>query len=322
MKKIFLAFVLAGFFGSAFAFDFSVSAPKKVPFGASEEYGIYRDLNVQFGIPYKVADEQVLCFDICYPKTEAPKGGFPLIVYFHGGGWSGGERFSGYGFFNDEIRHYNERGIAVATATYRFSRWGKPRRDMSVCVVDAMDVLRYITKYAKNLEINPSKIGVYGHSAGGHLTFMVALADQSVFSGDKSLKGVKYKVACAVPQSGPTSFVDGRADAEGSFMKNKNQMRQPLAGRFDDVELLKRLSPAEYIKKDCPPMLIFQGEKDTIVPQNAALFMMQRAREAGASQVECVISEGAQHSFENAKKPDNHELADIRRAFFIKHLKQ
>lgn len=67
-------------------------------------------------------------------------------------------------------------------------------------------------------------------------------------------------------------------------------------------------------------MLIFQGEKDTIVPQNAALFMMQRAREVGATQVECVISEGAQHSFENARKPDNRELADIRRAFFIKHL--
>lgn len=186
MKKIFFAFLLSAFFGTAFTFDFSVSAPNKVPFGASEEYDIYRNLNVKFGIPYKVADEQVLCFDICYPKTEAPKGGFPLIVYFHGGGWSGGERFSGYGFFNDEVRHYNECGIAVATVTYRFSRWGKPRRDMSVCVVDAMDALRYITKYAKNLEINPSKIGVYGHSAGGHITFMVALADQSVLRATRA----------------------------------------------------------------------------------------------------------------------------------------
>ncbi len=321
MKKFLFTSIFATLSFVAFAFDFSVCAPKDIPSGASKEYDIYKNLDVKFAMPYKVADEQVLCFDICYPKMEAPKGGFPLIVYFHGGGWSGGERFSGYGFFNDEVRYYNEKGIAVATVTYRFSRWAKPRRDMSVCVIDAMDSLRYFTKYAKNLKINASKIGVYGHSAGGHLTFMVALADQEKFLGDKALQNVKYKVACAVPQSGPTSFTDSRADADNSFMKNKNQMRLPLGGRLDDVELLKKLSPAEYIKKDCPPMLILQGEKDTIVPQNAALFMMQRAKDVGAEQVECVISKGAQHSFEHAQEPNNDQLADIRRSFFLENLK-
>ncbi|MBR4598040.1 MAG: alpha/beta hydrolase, partial [Opitutales bacterium] len=166
MKKLLIVFTALAFSSALSAFDFSVGEPKNTPFGGAEEYDVYKNLNVKFGVPYKVADEQVLCFDICYPEIAAPAGGYPLIVYFHGGGWSGGERFSGYGFFNDEIRYYNSRGIAVATASYRFARWRHPKRDMSACVVDAMDALRYITKYSRALQINPEKIGVYGHSAG------------------------------------------------------------------------------------------------------------------------------------------------------------
>ena len=320
MKKILLALVLLNF-AALRAFDFSVGAPKNVPFGAPAEYGIYKDLNVKFGLPYKVADEQVLCFDICYPKTKAQAGGYPLIVYIHGGGWSGGARFGGYGFFNDEIRYYTGRGIAVATISYRLSKWREPKRDMSACVVDCMDALRYITKYARELEINPEKIGVYGHSAGGHLTFMMALADQKLFEGDEALKNVKFKVACAVPQSGPTSFVDDAADAEGSFMKNPKQMALPLGGDMQNSRLRRLVSPAEYMDKNCPPMLILQGASDTVVPFVAATYIFEKAKQAGAKDIECVISEGAHHSFENAASPDNRALADLRRAFFIRNLK-
>ncbi|MBO7521823.1 MAG: alpha/beta hydrolase fold domain-containing protein [Opitutales bacterium] len=320
MKKLLFALIAFAFSSALPAFDFSSGAPKNVPFGASAEDDVYKNLNVKFGIPYKVADEQVLCFDICYPSAAAPGGGYPLIVYFHGGGWSGGERFGGYGFFNDEIRYYNSRGIAVATASYRFARVSRPKRDMSACVVDAMDALRYITKYSRELGINPEKIGVYGHSAGGHLTFMVSLADQSLFEGDAALKGVKYKIACAVPQSGPTSFVDESADAEKSFMKNARLMYAPLGGDVNNMELRRLASPAEYMSKNCPPMLILQGADDKIVPRAAADYIFAKAKKAGAKNVECVISEGAGHSFENAASPDNRELADIRRAFFVKWL--
>lgn len=319
MKKILSALVLTGFFLSAFAFDFSVSAPKKTPFGSPEEYGIYRDLNVKFAMPYKVADEQVLCFDICYPKTEAPKGGYPLIAYFHGGGFAWGYRSWGYGFFNEEIRRYNENGIAVAAVSYRFARSNTPKRDMSACIIDGMDFFRYITKYAKNLEINPSKIGVYGHSAGGHLTFLVACANQKLFLGDKGLQNVKYKIACAVPQASPASLIDPKADMPGSFISDKNRMGVPLGEHWDDVEFRKLCSPAEHLKKNSPPILIIHGEKDEVVPVVAADYMMQKAKEVGAD-VKCLVSKNARHSFEDALSPDNAEIAKIRQDFFISHL--
>ena len=99
------------------------SAPKNFPMERFANGGIYHNLAVNCGVPYKVADDEVLRFDISYPTSKAPKGGFPLIVYFHGGAWQGGERYGGYGFFNDEIRRYNSAGIAVATVSDRFARY-------------------------------------------------------------------------------------------------------------------------------------------------------------------------------------------------------
>lgn len=291
----------------------------EVPEYYSGKRAIYENLNTAFGIPYKYADGELLRFDISYPEGPAPLAGFPLIMYFHGGGFAGGERFSGYGYYNDEIRWYNSKGIAVATVSYRFARHF-PKRTMLACVTDAKDAARFMVKYAKELKLNPNKMGVYGHSAGGQLTYLTALSGDSDFPGDESLKGVKVRFVCAVPQSGPSDLVDPEADAPGSFISQESNMRGPLGGKIaDNVELRKMMSPARYLKRGAPAMLILQGEKDSIVPKEAAIYMEKKARALGVP-VELVISEGAGHSFENAKNPDNGGLARIRREFFARHL--
>lgn len=293
----------------------------QLPESFNHKGGIYENLNVRFGICYKHADGDDLKLDICYPNTPAPDGGYPIIVYFHGGGWTGGERFSGYGFFNDEIRYYNSKGIAVATVTYRFSRWANPRRTMEACVIDAKDALRFLAKNAKNLDINANKMGVYGHSAGGHLTLMLALTPDDAFEGDPALKGYAPKIVCAVPQSAPTSLIDEEVDlSKSSHVYDDNKMYMPLNGKISETyELRKRMSPVVYLKKNTPKLLLLQGARDSIVPAQAATFFKKKADEVGAD-VEVVISENAEHSFEDARKPDNTELANIRRAFFVKNL--
>ena len=272
---------------------------------------IFENLNSKVGVVYKEADNEKLCFDISYPKSVAPESGYPLLFYIHGGAWVGGERFSGYGYFNDEIRYYNQKGFAVASVDYRFARFENPKRTMDCCVVDCMDALRFIVKNAKPLNVNPEKIGIYGHSAGGHLAFMLAMADQNLFLGDESLQGVKYKVACAVPQSGPVLFGDEKGSEYGLYFV--------LFGKPYDRALMKKLSPINYVKKDLPPMLILHGKNDELVPIEGAELIKSRLEAAGAP-VEAVFAENARHSFEDAKEPNNDRLADIRRAFFVKHL--
>ena len=312
--KIFIRALFLFAFAVCAAFAENLPQINPCPSGLEWRFGkgqIFENLKTSVGEAYKTADGQTLRFDISYPKAEAPKGGYPLILYIHGGAWVGGERFSGYGYFNDEIRHYNQKGIAVASLAYRFARAENPKRTMDCCVVDCMDALRYIVKNSKRLCINPDKIGVYGHSAGGHLAFMVAMADQNLFEGDEALKGVKYKIACAVPQSGPTFFWGGE--------NAKNKLYHVLFGNPCDKQLMEKLSPLKYVKKDLPPMLILHGQKDELVPVKAAEIMREKLEEAGAP-VEAVFAKNARHSFENALEPDNDGLADIRRAFFAEYL--
>ena len=66
-------------------------------------------------------------------------------------------------------------------------------------------------------------------------------------------------------------------------------------------------------------MLILHGKKDELVPIEGAELIKSRLEAAGAP-VEAVFAENARHSFEDAKEPNNDRLADIRRAFFVKHL--
>ena len=92
-----------------------------------------------------------------------------------------------------------------------------------------------------------------------------------------------------------------------------------LFGKPYDRALMKKLSPINYVKKDLPPMLILHGKKDELVPVEGAELIKGRLEDAGAP-VEAVFAENARHSFEDAKEPNNDRLADIRRAFFVKHL--
>ena len=219
--------------------------------------GLYNNLKANTDVAYKTVDGRELNFDISYPQAEPPKEGFPLIVYFHGGAWSGGKRTEGYGLFNDEIRFYNSKGIAVATVTYRLIN-SSNKLTIKDCVIDTKDALRFMIKNSRQLGVNPDKIGVYGHSAGGHLTLMVALGDDSKFIGEPSLKDVNVKVSCAVPMSAPTSFIDPEANDLGTYQNNPSLMAGVLGGSYDmdkTLELRTQISPTEYLSKNSPRIL-------------------------------------------------------------------
>lgn len=313
MKKYLLSLLSLSFALSLFAL-----APLKPQIA---EDGFYKGLFVAQNVTYKTVDKKNLDMDIVYPEGEAPKEGWPIIIYLHGGGWMGGYRSSGYGLFPDEIRYYNKNGIAVAPVSYRLVQ---PNSGLTIenCVIDVKDAARFLVKNSSVLKINPKKMGAYGHSAGGHLTLMLVLDTGDKFAGDPALKDTKISFACGVPQSGPTSFIDKEADDEKTHTSDPNKMYWVLGGKpfAQSYDLRKLVSPSEYLAKKSPPMLLVQGEKDDIVSQNAAIFFVEKAKKIGAP-MELLIVKDAMHSFEHASSPNNHELADIRRAYFLKYLK-
>jgi acetyl esterase/lipase len=98
--------------------------------------------------------------DLYYPTDSV---GFATLIFFHGGGLSGGEKY-----IPDAWR---EAGIAVVAPNYRL----QPRVANPTYTRDAAAAVAWVMDHIGDYGGDPDRIFVSGHSAGGYLTSMVGL---------------------------------------------------------------------------------------------------------------------------------------------------
>jgi acetyl esterase/lipase len=122
------------------------------------------------GVVYCNHDGIELAGDLYKPATPGPH---PMLVCVHGGSWRVGVR----GSFDNWGHHLAARGIAVFTVSYRLSTPGKPTYPQAVH--DIVAAVQFVRGEAASLGIDPERIGLYGASAGAHLSSLVGLSTQS-----------------------------------------------------------------------------------------------------------------------------------------------
>lgn len=99
------------------------------------------------------------------PEGDGP---FPVIVYFHGGGWVKGNLETHDGL----CRHLtNETGTVVISVDYR----KPPESPFPAALVDSYAVTEWVADHASQLDGDPDQIAVGGESAGGNLSAAVSL---------------------------------------------------------------------------------------------------------------------------------------------------
>ena len=105
----------------------------------------------------------------CKLNLSIPDGvkNFPSIVYFHGGGLTGGGANP-----RQFPTHFDLSKVAVARVSYRLSGKGGACPDY---IYDAAAAVAWVFKNIAKYGGDPKKVYVTGHSAGGYLTAMVAL---------------------------------------------------------------------------------------------------------------------------------------------------
>lgn len=104
-----------------------------------------------------------------YPGASATPGApLPTIVFVHGGAWAGGDKSDSTGAA--KIRHYTEAGYNLVSVNYRLL----PEVDIEDQAADLAAAVDDLMANAKTLSVDKRRIVLMGHSAGAHLSALVA----------------------------------------------------------------------------------------------------------------------------------------------------
>ncbi len=206
-------------------------------------------------------DEHKACvMDIAQPVSAA-KELRPAIVIIHGGGWGAGDKRDAV--YTNLLVDYAMKGYVTFSINYRLiSSFPTPQSnnasELQTCIEDVEHAVAWIKAHADAYGVDATRIGSFGHSAGGHLSLML---------------GVKGLVTCAVGGAPPT------------------EIGHPGSPWNDHPEWW----PIGYIKKETSPMLILQGSEDPVVRPNLTEDFVNKMHKAG-NKVEFIKASG-QHGF-------------------------
>jgi acetyl esterase/lipase len=215
------------------------------------------------------------------------KAGLPAIVFFFGGGWSGGSPKQ----FEPQCRHLAERGMIAAVADYRVATRQKAKP--SQCVVDAKSCVRWLRKNAERLGIDPKRLAAGGGSAGGHLAAAVATLPGFDEAGeDTSVSCVPDALVLFNPALMLAPFGDIGMKGFGANLSAERFGCEPQA-----------ISPIHHLRAGLPATLILHGRADTTVPYVTAEAFCTEMKKAG-NRCELVGYDGQPHGFFNKAKYD------------------
>ena len=242
-------------------------------------------------------EARVLHMDVAFPAWGGDEP-LPVILYIHGGGWFLGSRDEGH----DASGRFAEGGYFAATVDYRLGG----EAAFPAAIHDVKAAVRFIKANAEELGVDPSRIGVVGYSAGGHL---VALLGTTGTAGDFSGK-VDSRLQCVVAGGAPCEF---------RFMKDKGRgLAFWLGGTIDQAgQNYHDATPVVFASKDDPPVLFFNGSRDRIVPLQWTMPLYDALKSKGVS-VEMHKVDGADHMVAAA----NGAALDAAVKFLSQHLKR
>jgi acetyl esterase/lipase len=211
------------------------SEPRKSVSVSSSNKGAIR--SVKDVVFQEIAGEPIKA-DLYRPKSNEQ---LPTIIMIHGGAWMTGDKWN----VIDHAIQMAESGFVVMAINYRLA----PAHPWPAQREDCLAALQWISEHRKEWNADLERLGVWGYSAGGHLALMIALEQKS------DLPAVRACVA-----GGPPCDLD--------FIPLKSQMLSAFLGgsREQYPERYREASPIHLLSPDDPPLYIFHGEEDSIVP--------------------------------------------------------
>ncbi|PVZ59640.1 alpha/beta hydrolase [Arthrobacter sp. H-02-3] len=255
-----------------------------------------------------------LTMDIWLPRTGGHggkgKSPVPLVLWVHGGAFQLGDRRELPPTFpvNSVFSRLNAAGIACATVDYRLAL----EAAFPAQLHDLKAAVRYLRAHARELGIDPDRIGAWGESAGGHLAALLGLTGgREDLEGRIGAQGPSSAVSAVVdfygvsslPLMPPMQLPDGLLAGPMVAAVPAGMSLEPgpmLVGGSGDPELLEAASPLGHVSADAPPFLLIHGDSDALVPLSQSVILSQALDAAGVRN-EVVVVDGADHCFFGAE---------------------
>ncbi|PKP91242.1 MAG: alpha/beta hydrolase [Alphaproteobacteria bacterium HGW-Alphaproteobacteria-16] len=196
---------------------------------------------------YKAVGQTSLSAHIFTPVDRRTS--IPAILLFHGGGWQVGQPQWTYG----AAKLLQADGLVAIAIEYRLSRGAITPAD---ALADACDAFAWVRKNAYELGVDPTRIGGYGVSAGGHLVAAAGLGA----CGDVRGPDVMLLWSPALDLERDRWF--------GKLMQGRD---------------VAAISPLRLAQEGGPPTVIIQGERDTLTPLSGATAFCARLTAKGGT---------------------------------------
>ncbi len=274
--------------------------------------GVPEGIVAKRDIPYAGTDNARQRLDLYLPEKPSNGALLPVVVWIHGGGWRSGDKAGGISRVAELVASGHYAGVSVGYRLSAEAIWPAQIHDCKAAI-------RWIRANARQHNLDPSRIGVWGSSAGGHLVAMLGV------SGDvQALEGTlgghtdqSSRVQCVADYFGPSDLLT-MDDFESNIIHNAPDSPESrlIGGPIQkNKEATRAASPIAYVSKDDPPILIVHGTRDLAVPFNQSEILTAKLKELGVD-VTFVAVENAGHGRFPTAEPEKRV-----RTFFNKHLR-
>jgi acetyl esterase len=296
----------------------AVGFPALVPAFRARPESIY-DPTARFDIAVRevefrrTAAGRQLMARIYQPQGSGP---FPTILDLHGGAWNAKDRHAE----EPMDRALAASGLLVVAIDMTLA----PEAPYPACVQDANYGVRWLKANAASWNGDPSKIGIYGSSSGGHVAELLAMRPRDP----------RYN---AIPLAGASN-----GDATVAYVAMRSPVSNPFA-RFQNAEALKRdammknhvtfFKPWDTIHESNPqeilerheavttvPLLIMQGGlDDNVLPAVQEKFAATYRAAGGDCQLQ--VFDGCEHEWVATPGPQTDRAREMVKAFVARQLR-
>ncbi len=203
-------------------------------------------------------------FQVCFPIESGQQKSFPVVFYFHGGGWTGYDKC----YYHTFCKRVAKMGAVVCNINYSLA----PKSNLKQIIKDCIEIIIKAQDYLEyNYSIDKNKLFVAGDSAGAHISALIAglVSTGKMVELYPDFKGSELNIFGTMLFYG---VYDLKSVLDSEFPSIEFYVRNAMGESFEFDDKKQELSPINYVTNNFPKTMIVSGEIDRLHESQSKVF--------------------------------------------------